>query len=52
MPAKNTDPNEPDTTDEPVTVIRWRKWETIFKTLFYAATLLGMAYAALTTLLG
>lgn len=51
MPA-NTDSDELDTTDEPITVIRWRKWETIFKTLFYAATLLGMVYAAVTTVLG
>jgi hypothetical protein len=48
----NNDSDEPDITDEPVTVIRWRKWETIFKTLFYAATLFGMIYAALITVLG
>lgn len=33
--------------DEPVTVIRWRKWETILRVLVYVATLLGFGWALL-----
>lgn len=41
--------SEPPTDgDEPVTVIRWKKWETILRVLVYLAMLVGFAWAMFT----